>query len=209
MAETFLKNALEAVLFAAGDPLPIKEIVKIFDRDADFIEKLIDELQNDLDKNNRALTVRRVAGGVQIVTRADYFPFIEKLGETKDKRLTTPAMETLSIIAYKQPITKQEIEEIRGVRVERSLAKLLELELIREKGRKRALGRPILYGTTETFLKCFGLNHLGELPKIADEIPPADDFGIIDEQIDLFDEREPAVSVKETIGNNDDDMSEV
>ena len=121
----------------------------------------------------------RVAGGVQLVTKENCYPAVVKLGQTRDRRLTTPAMETLSVIAYKQPITKQEIEDIRGVRVERSIAKLAELNLIEERGRKSTIGRPILYGTTETFLECFGLNSLDELPKLQEFAPKdlADELG--------------------------------
>ena len=93
-------------------------------------------------------------------------------------------METLSIIAFKQPITKQEIEQIRGVRVERALAKLIELELVAERGRKQVLGRPILYGTTDTFLRCFGLNGLEDLP----ELPTTEEAseGMDAEQLELL-----------------------
>ena len=91
---------------------------------------------------------------------------MQKLAEVQDRKLTTPTLETLSIVAFKQPITKQEIEHIRGVRVERALQKLLEMELIEEVGRKPVLGRPILYGTTDVFLKCFGLNALSDLPAL-------------------------------------------
>ena len=164
--------ALEAVLFAAGDPLPVKSIAEVFERDEDFAEKLLADYEKTLSRRqNCGLTLRRVAGGVQLVTQEKYFPFVAKLGQTSDRRLTAPAMETLSVIAYKQPITKQEIEDIRGVRVERSIAKLLELDLIDERGRKSTIGRPILYGTTETFLRCFGLNALSDLPQLQEFAP--------------------------------------
>ena len=91
---------------------------------------------------------------------------MQKLTEVQDRKLSTPALETLSIIAFKQPITKQEIEHIRGVRIERALQKLLEMELVEEVGRKPVIGRPILYGTTDVFLKCFGLNALSDLPAL-------------------------------------------
>jgi segregation and condensation protein B len=96
---------------------------------------------------------------------------LEKLGQVQDNKLSTAAMETLSIIAFKQPITKIEIESIRGVKVDRVLATLNERQMIKEIGRKEAIGRPILYGTTETFLKCFGLNGLQDLPPLVELMP--------------------------------------
>ena len=177
-------SALEAVLFAAGDPLSIGSIAEIFEEDNEFAENLLQRYEQELkSRENGGLTLRRLAGGVQLVTKESYFSVVAKLGETRERRLTAPAMETLSVIAYKQPITKQEIEDIRGVRVERSVAKLLELDLIDERGRKSTIGRPILYGTTDTFLKCFGLNTLSDLPQLADFAPT-----------DEFDEYETAVS---------------
>lgn len=172
MAELSQIANLEAALFAAGDPVSVEQLADIFERDAGFVEDLIDALDKHLAERGSGLSLRRVAGGVQLVTRRECFPLVAKLAETRDKKLTAPAMETLSIIAYRQPITKQEIEDIRGVRVERTLAKLVELELIREKGRKRVIGRPILYGTTENFLKCFGLNALEDLPQLPELSPP-------------------------------------
>ncbi len=179
---------LEAVLFAAGNPVTEPQLARILDKSCFEVNELLELLQKDLDRGKRGLTLRQVAGGWQIVTRPEYYHVIEKLSEVSEKKLSTPAMETLSIIAFKQPITKQEIEHIRGVRVERSLAKLLELELICEKGRKKAVGHPILYGTTETFLKCFGLNGLDDLPRL----PTLEEAreGLDVEQLSLLDELE-------------------
>ncbi len=157
---------LEAVLFAAGDPITKEQLANVLQLEVIQVTDLMEEFQSELDQGRRGLTLRQVAGGWQLVTRPEYYPIIEKLSEVSEKKLSTPAMETLSIIAFKQPITKQEIEHIRGVRVERALAKLLEMELICEKGRKKAVGHPILYGTTESFLKCFGLNNLEDLPDL-------------------------------------------
>ena len=180
--------ALEAVLFAAGNPVTEEQLARVLELEPIQAEDLIGQLQRELEEGHRGLTLRQVAGGWQMVTRPEYYPVIEKLAETADKKLSTPAMETLSIIAFKQPITKQEIEHIRGVRVERALAKLLELELICEKGRKHVVGHPILYGTTETFLKCFGLNNLEDLPAL----PTLEEAkaGLDVEQLSLLEEME-------------------
>ncbi len=182
-------SVLEAVLFAAGDPVTSEQLAKVLEIEVIQVQDLVEELQSELDKEKRGLTIRKVAGGWQLVTRPEFFPVIEKLSEVAEKKLSTPAMETLSIIAFKQPITKQEIEHIRGVRVERALAKLLELELICEKGRKKAVGHPILYGTTESFLKCFGLNGLEDLP----DLPTLEDAkaGLDVEQLSLLEDMNP------------------
>ena len=157
---------LEAVLFAAGDPLSLTEIADILESDEGETLSLLNELENKLKEINSGITLQNVAGGYQLLTRAEFFYAVKKLAQVKEKKLSTPTMETLSIIAFKQPITKQEIENIRGVRIERSLAKLLEINLIEEKGRKEILGHPILYGTTDVFLRTFGLKSLEDLPDL-------------------------------------------
>lgn len=161
---------LEAVLFAAGNPLPLSGIAAIMDcTEAEAVE-LARSLQTRLTSGGSGLTIQKVAGGYQLVTRPETFATVERLSQVTDRHLSAPTMETLSIIAFKQPITKPEIEQLRGVRVERALAKLLELDLICELGRKQVIGRPILYGTTATFLRCFGLDSLDDLPQLP-ELP--------------------------------------
>lgn len=157
---------LEAVLFAAGDPLSLTEIADILERDEVETLNLLNELENELKTRNSGIILQNVAGGYQLLTRPEFFYAVKKLAQVKEKKLSTPTMETLSIIAFKQPITKQEIENIRGVRIERALTKLLEINLIEEKGRKEILGHPILYGTTDTFLRTFGLKSLEDLPNL-------------------------------------------
>ena len=183
MFVTNLLGPLEAVLFASGDPVTAEQLMTVLDIDEDNVEELAVALEQSLRERQSGLQLHRVAGGYQLVTRAEYFSYVEKLTQTTDKKLSAAAMETLSIIAFKQPITKQEIEHIRGVRIERVLAKLIELELVREMGRKAVLGRPILYGTTDTFLQCFGLNRLEDLPALPDQEMVAED---IDEQLTLL-----------------------
>ena len=175
---------LEAVLFASGDPVSAQQLMEIFDIDKESLDTLLETLCQKLEDTKSGLMVQPVAGGWQMVTRQEMFSYVEKLTETKDKKLSAAAMETLSIIAFKQPITKQEIEHIRGVHIEKVLAKLIELELVRELGRKEVLGRPILYGTTENFLKCFGLNEITDLP----ELPTVEIDQQEYEQLGLFDE---------------------
>ena len=179
-----LMAPLEAVLFASGDPVSVQQLRAIFDIDAESLNELLVSLQQKLEERHSGLIVQQVAGGWQMATRQEVFSYVEKLTETKDKKLSAAAMETLSIIAFKQPITKQEIEHIRGVHIEKVLAKLIELELVRELGRKEVLGRPILYGTTEGFLKCFGLNEISDLPDLPEVEIDHEEY----EQLGLFDE---------------------
>jgi segregation and condensation protein B len=179
---------LEAVMFAAGDPMSMEDLAGILQTDLLTAQNLMTRLQRELEEEERGLTVRRVAGGWQLATRPDLYQVVERLSQVVDRKLSAPTMETLSIIAFKQPITKQEIEHIRGVRIERALAKLLELELISEVGRKQVLGRPILYGTTDTFLRTFGLNSLEELPNLPSDREAA--VGMDDEQLELLSELE-------------------
>ena len=126
------------------------------------------QLEHELSGRGSGIFLRRSAGGYQLVTHPNAFPWVKKLSEHVQPTLSSSAMETLSIIAYKQPITKQEVEHIRGVRAERSIARLLELELVCEVGRKQVVGRPILYGTTDLFLRAFGLDSIDELPTLPD-----------------------------------------
>ena len=181
-----LTGALEALLFASGEPVSMESLKEILGIDAENVRELAAAYSKQLEERGSGLQLQQVAGGWQLVTKAQYFHYVERLSEERDKRLSPAAMETLSIVAFKQPITKQEIEHIRGVRIEKIMSKLLEMELIRELGRKDTIGRPILYGTTDTFLQCFGLNDISDLP----ELPEADRSILEHEQLDLFAEAE-------------------
>ena len=179
-----LAQILEAVLFAAGDPVRMDELLRILGCTPEALESAAAELRTTLDDRGSALTLREVAGGWQLVTRPAYCHYLEKLTQILDHKLTTPTMETLSIIAYRQPITKTEIEEIRGVRIEKSLARLLEYGLIEERGRKATIGRPILYATTDMFLEAFGLKSLEDLPNLLTDQEAAE--GLAPEQLALI-----------------------
>lgn len=179
-----LAQILEAVLFAAGDPVRMDELLRILGCTPEALESAAADLRTTLDDCDSALTLREVAGGWQLVTRPAYYHYLEKLTQILDHKLTTPTMETLSIIAYRQPITKTEIEEIRGVRVEKSLARLLEYGLIEERGRKATIGRPILYATTDMFLEAFGLKSLEDLPNLLTDQEAAE--GLAPEQLALI-----------------------
>ena len=185
-AEISATGLVEAVLFAAGNPMSVREIAHIMEMGVVETQNILTRLQAELDERHSGLTLRQVAGGYQLATRPEAYMTVERLSQVVDRKISAPTMETLSIVAFKQPITKAEIENIRGVRVERALQKLLELELIAEVGRKPVLGRPILYGTTDTFLRCFGINTLADLP----ELPSTEEAvaALDNEQMELFQE---------------------
>ena len=189
---------LEAVLFAAGTPLSVPKISEIIEIPEWEVQETLTQLEQILSKRESGIFLRRSAGGYQLVTHPNAFPWVKKLSETVQPTLSSSAMETLSIIAYKQPITKQEVEHIRGVRAERSIGRLLELELICEMGRKQVVGRPILYGTTDLFLRAFGLEQLSDLPAL----PNLDDVKdtLDDDQLRLFEEMRAAT---DTIDHNE------
>lgn len=163
-----LKAALEGILFIATEAVAPFKLAEVLDINIDLLDELILELQEELAKSYHGLALIKIAGGYRLCTKNSISEYIDNFTKIQDKRLSQPLLETLSIIAFKQPVTKQEVEEIRGVNSDKMIRRLLERELIREVGRKRVIGRPILYGTTVTFLQCFGLKDLQELPELPD-----------------------------------------
>ncbi len=165
-----LQKQLETLLFITDHPLPLEEIRKLTGRkNIERLSGLLENIRKDLEQRRSALQLMEVAGGFQLATRPAYGPLVRKLFADKMvMRLSTAAHETLAIIAYKQPLTRAEIEEIRGVEVIAALETLLEKRLIKVVGRKESVGRPLLYGTTEDFMRHFGLKSLEDLPPIED-----------------------------------------
>lgn len=162
-----IKQIIKALLFAWGDPLDIKIISEICDIDYDEALNLIEELKTELDNKNDGLKIIRMNNKYQIITRDIYYSYIEKLLNEKPKNnLSNASIETLSIIAYKQPVTKMEIEKIRSVKSDGPINTLLDRQLIEEVGRLDTPGKPILYGTSEVFLRSFGIEDLSELPEL-------------------------------------------
>ncbi len=163
-----LRKVLEGLLFVTDHPLSLAELAKLANvKDQQRILTLIATLKAKLDAEDSAVQLLEVAEGYQMATRAAFAPFVRKLfAERMTMRLSTAAHETLAIISYKQPITRAEIEEIRGVEVIAALEILLEKRLARVVGRKESVGRPLMYGTTPDFLRHFGLKSLEELPPI-------------------------------------------
>ncbi|MGB9586537.1 MAG: SMC-Scp complex subunit ScpB, partial [Armatimonadota bacterium] len=167
-----LKKALECMLFVTPQPLSVQHVAKCLNIDELEIERAIHELR--LDMADRGLQIVRVAGGYQMCTRPEYADYISALLKPVRTRLSRAALETVAIIAYRQPITQPEIDAVRGVNSDGVIKTLLERNLIRQVGRRDTVGRPILYGTTEEFLNYFGLNDLSELPELGDiQLPEA------------------------------------
>jgi len=163
MEKDEIKNIIEVLLFITNTPISLEKFVEILEVDKENIIEALNELQKEY--QNKPLMINEVAGGYIMSSRAEYHTWIKKLFKEKiTYKLSQSALETLAIIAYKQPITRAEIEAIRGVDVSGVIETLLERKLIRVSGRKETLGRPLLYSTTPEFLKYFGLKDLGELP---------------------------------------------
>lgn len=173
---TTLKALIEAMIFAAHEPLSITQIKAIYQGEnrtnearqleADTIRQIVSELNNEYEKSDKPYRIVQIAGGYQFATIASYAGWIGKLYREQGRRkLSQSGVETLCIIAYKQPITKSEIEKIRGVNCDYVLKALLEKELVAITGRAESVGRPLLYGTTRDFLKHFGLNEITDLPR--------------------------------------------
>jgi segregation and condensation protein B len=161
-----MKSAIEGLLFAAGDEgLDAKELADVLEIDAHLARELVLELQADLKRGRRGVQIVEVANAFQMTTIPEHAPYFERLAAAPTRSsLSQAALETLAIVAYKQPITRIEIEEIRGVKSDRALHTLVAKELIHEVGRADAVGRPILYGTSKKFLEYFGLRSLSDLP---------------------------------------------
>jgi segregation and condensation protein B len=178
--DDLLRRALEGLLFITDRPLSAAELGKLVGvRDQDKIIGTVEELKRDLEAKNAGYRLIAVAEGWQMATRPELAPYLRKLfADRATMRLSTAAQETLSIIAYRQPLTRAEIEEIRGVEVIAALETLLEKGLTKVVGRKETVGRPLMYGTTPEFLRHFGLRSLEDLPPLdaftpAEDVPPS------------------------------------
>lgn len=165
-----LEGRVEAILFVSGEPVRVEELAKALDVPLKDVEAALERLRDDYDFNQRGFMLRRFGHQVQLATRALYADDVVRMLQPVQKQsLSQAAMETLAVVAYRQPVTKAEIEQIRGVKCDYSVQSLVSKQLIMEVGRKEALGRPILYGTTEEFLSHFGISTLAELPPMPDK----------------------------------------
>lgn len=162
-----LKYAVEGILFAAGESVKTAKLAVVLEKTVEEIEKAVEELKLEYDRNKRGVAIIEISEGYQLCSRPDYYKYIrEILGEQRNQPLSNAAMEALAIIAYKQPVTRGMIEKVRGVNSDGCVSRLYERGLIEEAGRLDAPGRPVLYKTTDTFLRCFGLKTPQDLPPI-------------------------------------------
>ncbi len=161
------KSIIESLLFASGEPLSLQDLVNHLEEKSKFIEILIKEMMKEYEASTRGIKIICIKGMYQLVTKSQNATYIQKLlKKNKRQSLSQASIESLSIVAYKQPITRIDIDEIRGVKSESAIQRLVEKELIREIGRLEVPGRPILYGTTDEFLRQFELKNLQELPSL-------------------------------------------
>ena len=170
MEESVLKTeaAIEAILFSIGDAVPVKELSKALEIDEHTLEKILVNMIDKYDREDRGIRLVKLEASYQLCTKNEYYDVLTKVVNMPKKHNHTDSlMETLSIVAYKQPVTRQEIEAIRGVSCVHAINKLVEYNLVMEVGRLDAIGRPILFGTTEDFLRSFGVTSMDELPVIS------------------------------------------
>lgn len=187
MNSTEVKKIIEALLFASPDPLTQTKVNIVFNPDTFNLKKIIDELNKQYIKEDHAFEIQTIAGGYRLVAKMEYELFIRRmLNKTGRLRLSNAALDCLSIIAYKQPIGRYEIEAIRGVDSSGVLKTLLNRDLIKIKGRDSGPGRPLLYKTTINFLEYFGLNRLSDMPKLKEISELLDADPSLGEQIAVF-----------------------
>ena len=181
---------IEALLFASPHPLTQKHVNQIFENDPPRLNSVIDILRKKYNRENHAFAIQTIAGGYQLNSRPEYDIWIRRLlNKTGKLYLSTAALESLAIIAYKQPVNRFEIESIRGVDCSGVLKTLLNKNLICIKGRDEGPGRPLLYGTTDDFLEAFGLGKISEIPKLKEIVELTENEELLNEmQVDIFSE---------------------
>ena len=167
MEKQSIKSIIESLLFASGDPLSLNDLSSHIEKDTKTILVILQEMMEEYDNPERGIKLICIKGNYQLVTKGENAEYIQKLlKKNKRQSLSQASIESLAIIAYKQPITRVDIDEIRGVKSESAIQRLIEKDLIKEVGRLEVPGRPILYGTTEEFLRQFELKDLNQLPSL-------------------------------------------
>lgn len=190
-AETYARM-IEAILFAAGYPVGFKKLAEVLETSVLTVRKAVSELQNSLEMDNRGIRLIIVSDSCQLCSKEEFEQYVRKaLGIRREGRLSNSSLEVLAIVAYNQPITKAKIEKIRGVDSSYAVSTLCDRRLIEAKGRLDAPGKPILYGTTDDFLRCFGLASLYELPDYEEKSEHPD------EQISMLDLDDGATEITE------------
>lgn len=171
MDDKEIKAIVEAILFAVGNSVTIEKLAEVMETDKKKIREIIAQLKADYEADDRGIELIELENAVQLGTKGMAYDYLAKIAKTPPKYvLTDTVLETLSIVAYKQPVTRSEIEKIRGVSCDHAVNKLIEYELIEEVGRLDAPGKPLLFGTTEQFLRSFGVKSIGDLPEMNPEI---------------------------------------
>lgn len=161
-----MECAVEAILFAAGNQVKIKDMAAAIEQDVNTTKAVVENLMDKYENEKRGIAILRIEDAYQMCTRDEYYEYIKKLFQSPVRQsLSQPMLETLAIIAYKQPVTKGAIEEIRGVNADRAVNRLVEFGLVEEKGRLSVPGRPILFGVTDEFLKVFGYESVSLMPE--------------------------------------------
>ena len=179
------KGEIEAILFAMGEAVELSRIAKAIQQDNATTRKIVRDMMLDYQKEDRGIHIIALEDSFQLCTKREYYDSLIRIAaQPKKPTLTDVMLETLSIIAYKQPVTKAEIEKIRGVKCDHAINKLMDYDLVRELGRLDAPGRPILLGTTEEFLRCFGVQGLEDLPEM-DPVQMEDFKAEAEEEIQL------------------------
>ncbi|HKM34938.1 MAG TPA: SMC-Scp complex subunit ScpB [Lachnospiraceae bacterium] len=159
---------LEAILFTMGESVELSRLAATLEMDKSEVKEILEEMQNSYEQDDRGIMLIWLENSVQLTTKSSMYEYLIKIAKTPRKMmLTETVLETLSIIAYRQPVTRLEIETIRGVSCDHAINKLMDYDLITELGRLDAPGRPLLFGTTEQFLRCFGVKSLDELPELS------------------------------------------
>lgn len=161
-----LKPALEALLFSSPDPISLKQLTELLEAETSEVREALDQLR--LSYASSGIELREVSQGFQFRTKAEFSSLVQKFLQLPGKKLSKPALETLAIVAYRQPVVKTDIERLRGVDVTPTLKTLLERKLVKIVGHQQTVGQPALYGTTEDFLSIFGLTSLSQLPTLKD-----------------------------------------
>lgn len=176
--------ALEAILFVAEHPVPSREIAEVLELSEASAVELLGEMKSSLEKREAGVELRQVAGGWRLYSRPDAYPYLERFSKSATARkLSSAAMETLAVIAYRQPVSRSQISEIRGVDSESPVRTLERVGLIEEEGRMDLPGNPAIYGTTSLFLEKMGIENIGALPPLADHVPPASFVGTLEDSL--------------------------
>lgn len=200
-----LESIIEAVLFASGDPISLDKLAEIVDMDAETTKSVVDRLADSFQYNQRGIRILALEDKYQMATNGKYAEYVQRIVEPKTRRpLSASAMEVLAVISYKQPTTRQEVEKVRGVNCDYAITRLLERGLIEEQGRLDAPGKPVLFGTSDEFLRCFGIRSLKDLPELEGlELTPF----LSDDATQEVSIEEPLVEMQEEPNPADEDVS--